>query len=209
MRTIKKINNSLPIGNLSDSLIDLPCSGICVQAKQEADGNFTIKGIEAQRFVSNISLNLLALNIHLSSEKRFNEADYLKISRIIAQINYAASVILSSSELSRQTLNELRMMVLDFQKYFLLPTNIFVASNDDLFMPNTRPGDMIYSDSSKSNSSTEFDRLFDYAENGVFVLLDWPNNENQRNALMANHSDEIIILSKKLQTNYELINRIR
>lgn len=211
MRIIKKIDNDKPLENLIHSLRDLPCSGICVQAKHDAEGRFTIKGIEAESFVSNISMSLLALNIHLYNEKRLSEVDYFKICRILAKIKDVSSVILSSSTLSRQALNEFRARIIDSRKLFPFAPNIFIASSGDLFKPKTIPGDMIYSESSQSKNDYEFDRLTEHTKNGVSVLLDWPNNDNQRISRiieMANNSDDLIILSKKPQTTRGIINRI-
>lgn len=212
MQIIEKIDNNISIGNLNNSLRDLPYCGISVQAKHEADGNFTIKGIEAETFVSNISMSLLALNIHLCNEKRLSETDYLKISRILAQIKHASSVILSSSQLSRQTLNELRMRILDIQGHFPLSPRVFVASNDDLFAQNTKIGDMFYSGPSESKSDHEFDRIAEQAKRGAAVLLDWPNNGDQRIKKIieiTNNSGKLIVLSKKPQITKRIINSVR
>ena len=209
MQIIKKINNERSMSSLNDSIRDLPCYGVCIQSKYDKEGNFTIKGINSELFISNLSSSLLALNIHLFNERKLTEVDYYKISQTLSKINSMPSVILSSSQLSRQTLDELRSTMLNCRDYEFVLSHIFVASNDDFSKRNIRIGDMIYSGRPKSNTDYEFDRLTDYIKDGVPVLLDWQDNYEKRISRMiemTNNSDKLIVLTKKPQTTRRVLN---
>ena len=86
MKIIKKIENGLPMDSFNDSLKNLPCYGVSVQAKYNTEGKLIIKGMDVLDFASKMVPNDLALNINIYSEKKLKSLDYQIISRKLTKL---------------------------------------------------------------------------------------------------------------------------
>ncbi len=208
MKIIKKIENGLSMGSFNDSLKNLPCYGVSVQAKYTKEGKLLIKGIDGLDFASEMIPNNLALNINIHSAKKLNKSDYETISKTLIELKRVPLIILSSSQLARYNLNEFRGFMLKSQKISL--PEIRVAANDDISQGQIKNKDMIYSSRLKAKNDYEFDRLVSYVDANVPVLLDWQDNSNGCISEMierTNGSDNLIVLSKKPKTTRRIINK--
>lgn len=208
MKIIKKIENGLSMDSFNDSLKNLPCYGVSVQAKYTKEGKLLIKGIDGLDFASEMIPNDLALNINIYSEKKLKRLDYEIISRKLTKLKKTPLIVLSSSQLARYNLNEFRVLMLERQG-LLLP-EIRVAANDDMSHGQIKNKDMIYSSRLKAKNDYEFYRLVSYVDANVPVLLDWQNNSNGCISEMierTNGSDNLIVLSKKPKTTRRIINK--
>ena len=201
MQIIKKIDNDVSLSSLNDSIKALPCYGISLEANYDWARNLTIKGESGSVFAAMLDPTKLTLNFHLFSERRLYDKHYVEIAQIFAKLKNSPRMILSSSQSERQELNELRQMILEHQGSKL--SSVFVASSADLLRGEIEIGDMMYSSGTKSKANYEFDRLSDYVNNGVPVLLDWPDNNQDCISRMIEKttgSDNLIVLARKPQT---------
>jgi hypothetical protein len=197
MRVIKKIDNYKPIESFKATLKTFPGTGVNVQAKYTSTGELLIMGMDGCDFIKTIPTKGLVLNIHLFNQKKLNKEDYNKIGRIIARLDKAKEIILSSSQLNRKTLEELRMIIWEYQDY-LVPF-VSVAAAQDIQGDNEFE-DMMYSPFNASRTEYENERISHYVNSGIPVIVDWVNNDRQRIANIVektNSSEDLIVLSKK------------
>jgi len=192
-----------------DSIRDLTCYGTCVQAKYGPAG-LRIKNEYGDAFITGVSgpKRELALNIHLFNEQRLGPSDYKSISNTVSRLNLIFSIILSSSALDRTALNDIRYRALGLVEDY---SEIAIATPDEPTIRTYRLGDMIYSPTSRSNSSYEHTRLEEYVAGGVPVLLDWQVNDNQCISDMIERtdaSDSLIVLSENPKNIRQLLKRM-
>lgn len=211
MRILKKIDSSMAMSSLNDSLRDSPCYGVTLQSKYSTDGIFTINDIESSKFEDVLWGTDKKVNIHLFNQRFLLDRDYQKIAEELKKICELAPIILSSSHLARKTLERFRETLIIQSQFFserfkdatAMQSRLSIVSGDDITARDVKMGDMIYSGENKSKEDREFDRLVYYINNGIPVILDWSNNNHQRISKMiekTDNSDDLIVISSKPQT---------
>lgn len=183
---------------LNDSLRDLSCFGVTIQSTYTEKGILIINGLDSNDFIKKLKPTKLMVNIHLTSDKKLLNYGII---RKLSLLNQLCSIILSSSRISRQSLNDIREKVWhhDPQQQH----GIFVAALEDVNSAEIEYGDMIYSYAHKNKYGNEYNRLTSYVKDDIPVLLDWYDNYEQRLSTMierTNNSDNLLIITRKPKT---------
>jgi hypothetical protein len=208
MQIIKKINPQINMSALNDSVSGLRCYGVSIESLYTNHGIMLVKGITGKTFGKNLFPTDLTINIHMFLQnRRLRAVDYAVMEAGLCSILEKGNVVLSSPNMSKDTLIGLRNIVLAYAK---TQNKLSLAFNGNITQDEIQRGDMLYSRRPKILScglDFEFDRVIDNVNEGVPVLLDWPNNDGHLITGMlelTDNSPKLLVLSQKPQTTRKI-----
>lgn len=213
MKIIKKFEQSMPIDHFNDAVRDYSGYGVNIEALYNDE--LKIMGVDGKLFIKGLIPKQMVLSVHLFVDGKLHVADYNKIADVLARLREFDSVILSSTSLSRSSLNEIRFLVTSLQDRYLMfnPLKFKIASKDDLRTSSFKGHDysnyedIIYSDKGQSFFGEARERLIECVNNGTNVMLDWPSNQDNCIGEMIEetyNSPRLILLSSKPQTSRKI-----